>query len=76
MRVLNDFYCPACDETREKLVDNMATKVACHCGADMVKIMATPNIRLDGTDPAFPSAYDRWATIREQKSHLAKRNKE
>lgn len=77
MKVINDFYCSVCDEVRERYVDSAATAVECHCGANMVKKMSTPRIRLDGTDPAFPSAYDNWARVREQNNRIvAKRNRE
>jgi hypothetical protein len=27
--------------------------------------MSMPTVKLDGTDPAFPGAYERWGKIRE-----------
>lgn len=33
----------------------------------MVSVMSTPIIKLEGFTGAFPSAYDRWEKVREQK---------
>lgn len=64
-----DFTCTKCENTFEELIDHDKTVLPCpECGSDSVRQLAAP--RLDwqhmGTDPGFPSAYDKWA---KAKSH-------
>ena len=40
-------------------------EVVCKCGEYAYRVIGMPRVALDGTDPAYPSAYDRWANIRE-----------
>jgi hypothetical protein len=42
----------------------------------MNKIIGMPRIALDGTDPGFPGAYDRWASIREANAREKNARKE
>ena len=59
----------------EALVDYEATEVLCECGEVATRIISTPRIALDGTNPNFVGAYDRWARVREEKAKIeAKRN--
>jgi predicted nucleic acid-binding Zn ribbon protein len=37
------------------------------CGAEAKFQISAPRIALDGTDPAFPGAWDKWEKKREQK---------
>lgn len=66
MKLLRDFRCPHCDREQERYVDSDTLVVPCKCGHDANRIIGMPRVALDGTDPAFPTAYDRWANIREQ----------
>lgn len=52
----------------ESLVDYETTQVNCECGEVATRIISTPRIALDGTNPNFVGAYDRWARIREEKT--------
>lgn len=59
----------------EALVDYETTQVPCECGEVATRIISTPRIALDGTNPNFVGAYDRWARVREEKAKQeAKRN--
>ena len=40
------------------------------CDGVMTKVIGMPRIGLDGTDAAFPTAYDRWANIRESNARI------
>jgi len=38
----------------------------CECGGEYHRQISAPRIALDGTDPGFPDAYNKWATQHEQ----------
>lgn len=67
MRQLRDFRCHECSRITERYIDATENEVKCeHCGGVAIRIIGMPRVALDGTDPAFPTAYDKWANIREQ----------
>lgn len=63
--LLRDFFCDVCGAEQERYVSSDTTRVPCKCGHEARRIIGMPRVSLDGTDPGFPGAYDRWATIRE-----------
>ena len=71
MRVLRDFKCPSSHIT-ERFIDSEVETIMCECGETATKILSVGTIMLDGTDPGFPSAYDRWARIREDRHRKRK----
>lgn len=66
MRLLRDFHCPTCGSDVERYIDSDTASVMCHCGSLAIRVVGMPRVALDGTDPGFPTAYDRWANTREQ----------
>lgn len=64
MRIF-DYRC--CGKVFEKLTRNAdQDNVKCpECGQLAKKLLSAPQIALDGTDPGFPDAYDRWARRHE-----------
>lgn len=64
-RKLYDFKCSEGHIT-EKLVGDETT-LLCECGLEANRIISPIRISLDGTDPVFVSAYDRWAKRHEDK---------
>lgn len=70
MRTLRDFKCGTCDKTFERLIDNNLEQVTCECGGLAQRIIGMPTVHLDGTDPGFPGAYDKWARTREQRAKI------
>ena len=67
MRLILDFKCDEGHVT-ERFIDSTSSIVPCKtCGKEAKKMLGLGTIMLDGTDPAFPGAYDRWATIREKR---------
>ena len=65
MKVIKDFMCPKCDAF-EKLVDNTDSETTCpNCGDHSPVVYHSMRFKLDGTDPGFPSAYDKW-----EKDHI------
>lgn len=67
MRVLRDFICEDGHIT-ERLIDSSIEYVSCGtCGKQANKTLGYGTLMLDGTDPAFPGAYDKWARIREDR---------
>jgi hypothetical protein len=67
MRRLYDFKCSAGHIT-ENFVDYETTVINCECGEVANRIISPVRISLDGTDPTFVGAYDKWARIREEKT--------
>ena len=65
-RLLFDFQCTSCTRKSEQFIDSSITQISCSCGNVMHRTISTPRITLDGTDPGFPTAYDRWATQHEK----------
>ena len=63
MRQLIDLKCPDCGKQTERYISE--NQVPCICGKTMYKVIGMPRVALDGTDPGFPGAYDKWATVRE-----------
>jgi hypothetical protein len=51
----------------EALVDYETTQITCHCGREAERIISPVRVMLDGTDPVYVSAYDRWAKRHEDK---------
>ncbi len=70
MRTLRDFVCDKCGASQERFVDSHINLVECTCGDMAKRIIGTPRVSLDGTDPAFPSAYDHWANVREENRRI------
>jgi len=67
-----DYKCSTCGATEEHLVkDNTVMFVLCKVcgepGAD--RQLAAPRSKLDGTDPGFPDAYNKWADQHEKAGH-------
>jgi len=66
-RRLYDFQCNAGHIT-EGFVDYETTTISCNCGNVANRIISPVRISLDGTDPTYVGAYDRWARVREEKA--------
>lgn len=74
MRRMYDFKCSEGHLT-EGFVDYETTQIHCECGNVADRIISPVRISLDGTDPTFVGAYDKWARTREQQKKIeAKRN--
>lgn len=70
--IMYDFVCAKCRETFEKFAKLKDTGATCpHCGGEAVRKVSTPRIKLDGTDPSFPSAWDSWGRKHEQAAKRA-----
>jgi putative FmdB family regulatory protein len=67
MLMLFDFQCKDCGYVDEQLVSSSVSTLECRkCGSFMSRKIGTPTISLDGTDPGFPDAYDKWARQHEK----------
>ena len=76
MLLIYDFKCKACDHTFESLENREEIKkllLKCpNCKKKKATRIVSPiRFELDGTDPAFPTAYDRWGDMRSQRSKVA-----
>lgn len=53
----------------EHYVTYEVTVVPCSiCNSDANRIISAPRVELDGTDPIYVSAYDKWAKRHEDKA--------
>lgn len=70
-----DFICNKCEQKFEKLVKmaDREKEVDCpNCNGGKAHMTVSPvRIALDGCDPAFPDAYDKWARVHEQAAKKA-----
>lgn len=74
MRRMFDFVCSHCGQVTEKLVDDDYNCIECpECQSTANRVMSAPRIGLDGTDPGFPGAYDKWARVREDNARIKAR---
>jgi len=73
MKLLRDFECKYCGREYERYVDSAVKKVDCDCGKSADRIIGMPRVALDGTDPGFPGAYDKWARVREDNAREKKK---
>lgn len=68
MMQLNDYQCNDCGLVAERFCDSDATQFCFVCGKPMLKLLRA-NFKLDGTDPSFPTAADKWAKRHEKAAH-------
>jgi len=70
MKVLRDYCCEKCGTIQERYIESQVVTVDCACGAIANRIVGTPHVSLDGTDPGFPGAYEKWARVREEHARM------
>lgn len=67
MRTLRDYVCDA-GHVSERFLTSEIGAIECPiCGLPAKKTLGIGTIKLDGTDPAFPGAWSRWASVREER---------
>jgi len=67
MRLLRDFKCSD-NHITERFIDSGVESVICPiCGKEAKKMLGYGTVMLDGTDPGFPGAWNKWADIRERR---------
>jgi hypothetical protein len=71
-----EFQCEAGHIT-ERYISYEVVCVPCEaCGNDANRIISTPRIVLDGTDPVYVSAHDAWARKHEEKAKIERKQNE
>jgi len=77
MRVY-DYKCGVCLHVAEHFVkdDTVRTHVCGQCGGEARRMIPRPRFHLDGCDPAYPTAYDRWGKDHERMAKEANRKVE
>lgn len=71
-----DFQC-ANGHTSERFVCRYTRAVRCReCSLPALRLVAAPQVKLEGITGAFPSASDKWVRNRESKMAQEKRNME
>jgi len=75
---MRDFKCESCGLVHERYADDRDHTDPCpQCGDDAYRIISPVRCKLDGTDPGFPDAYDKWARDHEKRARVeAKQNAE
>lgn len=66
MLVFYDFKCSN-GHIYEDFVARGTTTSRCKCGANAKKVLTVPNFHLDGSDPSWPTASDKWTREHERK---------
>lgn len=67
MRRIYEFRCND-GHTTEKYIDYETVEIPCQvCKQLASRIISPVRVSLDGTDPVYVSAYDRWAKRHEDK---------
>ena len=65
-RRMYDFQCEEKHIT-EGYVAYETNIISCSCGKEANRIISPVRVRLDGTDPIYVAAYDKWAKRHEDK---------
>lgn len=66
-RRIFEFVCTDGHRT-EALVDSEVHATPCReCGADSIRVMSAPTMKLEGWTGSFPTAYDSWERKRFEK---------
>ncbi len=62
-----NYQCPKGHVTEAMVsISNRKEPITCKaCNSMASFIISAPSISLDGTDPGFPGAYDKWARLHE-----------
>lgn len=65
--MIYEYKCPNGHiSTRLRKMANRHESTTCKvCGEQASFIVSAPTSMLDGTDPGFPDAYDKWAKVHE-----------
>ncbi len=67
MKRMFDFLCDD-NHVTERLVDDSVRTVTCsECGKEAIRLVSSPQVKLEGFTGAFPDAYDKWARVRAEK---------
>lgn len=69
MKVIKDFSCE-CGNEFEEMVDNTVKHTKCPVCQSEANMVYSLNFKLDGTDPGYPTAYERWARSHERGGKL------
>lgn len=77
MRRIFEFRCTSCGCITERYIHDNIYNVECdECGEKASRIVSAPRIELDGTDPVYVSAHEKWAKNREEATRIAKKRNE
>jgi len=68
-----NYHCRTCDNTHTefhlKYEEALKPTECTACGAEALKSISTPKIHLDGSDPNFVAAHDRWVKEHETRGN-------
>ena len=67
MRRMYEFMCADWHVTEHLIDDSHRTALCKECGANAIRILSTPRIKLEGITGAFPGAADKWVKDRAEK---------
>lgn len=67
-----DFWCESCNETIEIFCKADFEAHCEKCGHPLAKMITKSHFKLDGTDPAYPTAWDTWAKRHEKMAKVGR----
>tara|TARA_R110000824_G_scaffold33354_4_gene106853 strand:+ start:6233 stop:6466 length:234 start_codon:yes stop_codon:yes gene_type:complete len=67
MRRMYEFMCADGHVTEHLIDDSYRTALCKECSANAIRILSTPQIKLEGITGAFPGAADKWVKNRAEK---------
>lgn len=76
MKRMYEFMCSNGHITESYLDESIRETTCSTCGNDASRIISMPRISLDGTDPVYVSAHERWARNREEATKMANKRNE
>tara|TARA_B110000259_G_C13970983_1_gene384696 strand:- start:1098 stop:1322 length:225 start_codon:yes stop_codon:yes gene_type:complete len=62
-----EFMCADGHVTEHLIDDSYRTALCKECSANAIRILSTPQIKLEGITGAFPGAADKWVKNRAEK---------
>ena len=67
MKMINDYRCDTCNETKEYWIDPNDTPKCDQCGSDQSKLISGGSFFLDPMSGDFPGATNKWCKNRDIK---------
>lgn len=71
-RKMFEFLCESHGRFDALAYDKDEKRLCPSCGAKCGSVISAVRSHLDGTDPAFPTAWERWAKVHEEKARQEK----
>ncbi len=67
MKRMYEFMCADGHVTEHLIDDSRRTALCKECSANAIRILSTPQIKLEGITGSFPGAADKWVKVRAER---------